>query len=50
MIKRWLRRIAFTLLGFVLAVGLYGVVAFALVLWPTHAKPPAEAPPSKPGY
>ena len=44
MIKRWLRRIAFTLLGFVLAVGLYGVVAFALVLWPAHAKPPAEAP------
>ncbi|WP_233101708.1 TIGR02117 family protein [Variovorax sp. IB41] len=45
-IKRWLLRLAFTLLGFVLAVGLYVLVACALVLWPAHAKPklPAEAP------
>ena len=44
MIQRWLRRIAFTLLGFVLAVALYVAVAFALVLWPANATPPAEAP------
>lgn len=44
MIKRWLRRLAFTLLGFVLAVGLYVAVAFALVFWPANAKPPTEAP------
>ncbi|KIQ33947.1 hypothetical protein RT97_08955 [Variovorax paradoxus] len=44
MVKRWLRRIAFTLLGFVLAVALYVAVACALVLWPANTKPTAEAP------
>lgn len=42
--KRWLRRMALTLLGLVLAVGLYVAVACALVLWPANAKPAAEAP------
>jgi len=41
--KRWLRRLAFILLGFVAAVGLYVAVACALVLWPANAKPPADA-------
>jgi uncharacterized protein (TIGR02117 family) len=39
MIKRWLKRIALTLLGFVALVGLYVATAFALVLWPANAKP-----------
>jgi len=44
MIKRWLRRIAFTLLGLVLAAGLYVAVACALVFWPANAKPPITVP------
>jgi uncharacterized protein (TIGR02117 family) len=44
MVKRWLRRIAFTLLGFVVAVGLYVATACALVFWPANATAPADAP------
>jgi uncharacterized protein (TIGR02117 family) len=39
MIKRWLRRFFFALLGFVALVGLYAATASALVLWPANAKP-----------
>ncbi|OEZ31307.1 TIGR02117 family protein [Variovorax boronicumulans] len=42
MIRRWLLRIAFTLLGLLLAITLYVAVACALVFWPANAKPPAE--------
>jgi len=44
MAKRWLRRIAFTLLGFVALTGLYLIVACALVFWPANARPAGEAP------
>ncbi|MGJ7490373.1 TIGR02117 family protein [Variovorax sp. ZT4R33] len=42
--KRGLRHLALTLLGLVLAVGLYVAVACALMLWPANARPAAEAP------
>lgn len=42
MIRRWLLRIAFTLLGLLLAITLYVAVACALVFLPANAKPPAE--------
>lgn len=42
MIRRWLPRIAFTLLGLLLAIALYVAVACALVFLPANAKPPAE--------
>ena len=42
MIRRWLRRIALTLLGFLLAITLYVAVACVLVFLPANAKPPAE--------
>jgi len=42
--KRWLRRIAFTLLGFVALTGLYLIVACALVFWPANARPADDAP------
>jgi len=42
MIRRWLRRIALTLLGLLLAITLYVAVACALVFLPANAKPPAE--------
>lgn len=41
--KRWLRRLAFTLLGFTVAVGLYVAVACVMVFWPANAKPSAKA-------
>jgi uncharacterized protein (TIGR02117 family) len=44
MAKRWLRRIAFTLLGFVALTGLYLIVACALVFWPANARPAGDAP------
>ena len=44
MVKRWLLRIAFTLLGLVALVGLYVATAFVLVWWPANAKPPINAP------
>ena len=44
MIRRWLRRIAFTLLGFTLAAGLYVGAACALMLWPANAGAPAQPP------
>ncbi|MFS2099088.1 TIGR02117 family protein [Variovorax sp. Varisp85] len=44
MAKRWLRRIAFTLLGFVALTGLYLIVACALVFWPANARPADDAP------
>ena len=43
-LKRWLRRIAFTLLGFVALTGLYLIVACALVFWPANARPAGDAP------
>lgn len=42
MIRRWLRRIAFTLLGLLLAIALYVGVACALVLLPANAQPSPE--------
>ncbi|MES2245714.1 MAG: TIGR02117 family protein [Pseudomonadota bacterium] len=42
MVRRWLRRIAFTLLGLLLAITLYVAVACALVFLPANAKPQAE--------
>lgn len=42
MIRRWLRRIAFTLLGLLLAIALYVAVACALVFVPANAKPSPE--------
>lgn len=42
MIRRWLLRIAFTLLGLLLGIVLYVAVACALVFLPANAKPPAE--------
>jgi uncharacterized protein (TIGR02117 family) len=44
MVKRWLLRIAFTLLGLVALVGLYVAAAFVLVWWPANAKPPINTP------
>lgn len=44
MIQRWLKRIAFTLLGLVLLMGLYLAVACALMFWPAHARPSTETP------
>ena len=46
--KRWLRRLAFTLLGFTVAVCLYVAVACAMVFWPANAKPSAKAPAEAP--
>ncbi|MDW5443611.1 TIGR02117 family protein [Polaromonas sp. SM01] len=43
MIQRWLKRIAFTLLGLVLLMGLYLAMACALMFWPAHAKPSTAA-------
>ncbi|MET3477930.1 TIGR02117 family protein [Variovorax atrisoli] len=43
MAGRWLRRIVFTLLGFVALVGLYVATACALVLWPANAEAPKNA-------
>lgn len=39
MLKRWLLRLAFALLGLVALVGLYVATAFALVMWPANAEP-----------
>jgi uncharacterized protein (TIGR02117 family) len=36
--KRWLRRVAFALLGFMALVGLYVATACALMFWPANAK------------
>ena len=44
MIQRWLKRIAFTLLGLVLLMGLYLAVACALMFRPAHPKPATETP------
>lgn len=44
MLRRWLLRIAFTLLGLLLAIGLYVAVACALVFLPANAKAPVEPP------
>lgn len=41
---RSLRGIAFTLLGLLAALGLYGAVACALVFWPANAGPAREPP------
>ncbi|WP_418130893.1 TIGR02117 family protein [Variovorax sp. 375MFSha3.1] len=43
MVRRWLRRIAFTLLGFIALVGLYVATACALVFWPANPGPPESA-------
>ena len=43
--KRWLRRVAFTLLGFVALVGLYVATACALMFWPANAKQQGKAAP-----
>ena len=38
--KRWLRRVAFTLLGIMALASLYVAVACALMFWPANAKAP----------
>ena len=38
--KRWLRRVAFTLLGIMALAALYVAVACALMFWPANAKAP----------
>jgi len=38
--KRWLRRVSFTLLGIAALVALYAAVACALMFWPANAKAP----------
>lgn len=40
--RRWLRRLAFTVLAFVAALGLYVATACALMFWPANARPSDE--------